>query len=159
LFSSLQKTAGFYCPSEPNNPSTSSMEVPCGSVDRYCPANSSAPSGVDIGYYSIGGEGYGETAELYRIRQEICPKGSYCDNGRKHNCPAGTYGDQTGLFYQFCSGFCPAGFYCVEGTSEPVECPNNTYAISGSTFCVSCNTPQKEGQLRCKTGRNCCSHY
>lgn len=113
---------------------------------------------MEIGYYSLGGEEYNQTNPYeYRSKQEICPRGSYCLKGRQYYCPAGTYGNETGLFNQFCSGFCPAGFYCVEGTSEPEECPWNTYSTAGNKICIECNNVPDNGRERCKTSRICCS--
>ena len=145
--------AGYYCPSEEGNPSTSSMENICGNVNRYCPNKSSTPLTVDIGYYSIGG---GDD-ERHRTRQEICPKGSYCQQGRKFHCPAGSYGNQIGLLNQRCSGFCPAGYFCVDGSIEPNICPRNTYATSGNKLCTLCNNDLEDGYERCRTSRLCCS--
>lgn len=165
---------GYYCPSEDGNPSTSSMEIPCGDVNKYCPNKSPAPLTVDIGYYSIGdgSGGSGEddeeeeysydeeetiVAEMHRTNQKICPKGSYCEKGRKFKCPAGTYGNRTGLLNKLCSGFCPGGYFCREGSAEPEECPRNSYATPGNWRCIGCNNPLEEGRERCRTSRQCCT--
>lgn len=143
--------------------------MPCGDINHYCPVKSHIPITVDIGYYSVG-NGLQETetslsttptsslvAERYRTGQQICPRGSYCREGRKYLCPAGTFGNQTKLFHDLCSGFCPAGYFCKEGSSEPQECERNTYSTPGNSLCVRCNNPPPEGYERCKTSRLCCS--
>ncbi len=127
-------------------------------MNKYCPEKSSIPLVVDTGYYSVGGEEHGVSlAEMHRTNQEICPKGSYCIDGIKFSCPAGTYGYQSGLFNKICSGFCPAGYFCEEGTLEPKECETNTYATAGNRLCIPCNNPHPYDQKRCKTSRICCN--
>ncbi len=150
---------GFYCPSEDGNPSTKSNEVQCGDVNQYCPEGSPRPLTVDIGFYSLGDEEYNDESDVesYRSEQKVCPKGSFCRRGRKYNCPAGTFGDEIGLSNKLCSGFCPAGFFCSEGTSEPQECPNNSYSTPGNNVCIECNNIPEDGRERCKTSRICCA--
>ena len=46
-----------------------------------------------------------------------CPKGHYCNRGRAHKCPAGRYGDATGLTNPDCSGPCAGGYVCPEGST------------------------------------------
>ena len=123
----------------------------------YCPKGSHNPLTVDIGYYSKGGEQYGQMAHLYRTGQEVCPRGSYCDRGRKIACPPGTYGNKTMLFLSLCSGFCPAGYFCIEGSAEPRKCESNTYSTEGNRHCVTCNNPLPLGIERCRTIRLCCN--
>jgi hypothetical protein len=78
----------------------------------------------------------------------ICPKGAYCVAGVMAKCPAGTFGLQTGAHSEVLGcGQCPAGYFCIEGTSDykknpcprgfycpnsgtntsPIECPKGTY--------------------------------
>lgn len=148
---------GYYCPSEPGKPSTNANKLSCGSIDKYCPGKTAGRDRVDAGYYSLGGERFGEDAELYRTRQEICPKGSYCEGGKRMKCLSGSYGYTAGLSLSSCSGFCPAGSYCEEGTVEPQECQENSYASAGWSECIACNSEIEDGQERCKTARGCCN--
>ena len=54
-------------------------------------------------------------------------------------CPGGTYGNTTFLTSQECSGRCPVGHYCPEGSAEPLPCPLNTFAAEvGSSVCITC---------------------
>lgn len=147
--------SGFYCPSEPGKPSTRSRQIPCGSVNKYCPEHSGSPRDVDIGYFTTGG--FGVNSSMYRTNQRVCPMGSYCIDGTKFPCPSGVWGDSLGLSSRMCSGFCPAGFYCEEGTSQPKECPDDSYSSEGWSKCISC-TSRIPGLHRCKNDRDCC-HY
>mmetsp|Transcript_17534 Transcript_17534/g.33241 ORF Transcript_17534/g.33241 Transcript_17534/m.33241 type:complete len:265 (+) Transcript_17534:453-1247(+) len=149
---------GYYCPSKIGKPSTNAKQVSCGSVDKFCPDRSAIPQSASIGFYTKGGEGFGDDAVFHRTHQEICPKGSYCVGGVRYLCPKGSYGEHMGLSSSLCNGFCPEGFFCEEGTVLPLECPDNSYSERGWSFCVSCNTAITDGQTRCKTDRTCCKH-
>ena len=53
-----------------------------------------------------------------------CPKGSYCPSQyRTMPCPAGRYGNRSGLVTNYCTGVCPRGSYCPAGTVTPIPCP------------------------------------
>lgn len=108
----------------------------------YCPSGSSEPLDIEVGYYGIGGE-FAETEEgleahNFRTGQELCPPGFYCELGMKYPCPAGTYGDSTGLVDPLCGGLCPKGFFCpltspndklVTGTVHPLPCAPGSYSV------------------------------
>ncbi|KAE9043578.1 hypothetical protein PR001_g5732 [Phytophthora rubi] len=100
-------SAGFYCP----RGSTSATQLPCGSVDVFCPLGSALPTPVSPGYYTVGG-----------LRR--CEPGHYCVDGERYECPAGTFGDRAGLTTSECSGPCSAGYYCLEGSivGQAVAC-------------------------------------
>jgi hypothetical protein len=51
---------------------------------------------VDMGFYSVGGD-----SEMFRIAQEICPKGHYCIDGVIRKCSGGRYGDTEGLIDRY----------------------------------------------------------
>ena len=54
-------------------------------------------------------------------------------------CPGGTYGNTPFLTSQECSGRCPVGHYCPEGSAQPLPCPLNTFAADvGSSVCINC---------------------
>jgi len=146
---------GFYCPSVEDNPTKVGEQIPCGSMQHFCPDQSAVTSPVSIGYYSVGGEGY--NSSLFRTHQKICPIGSYCENGERQYCPVGTYGESRGLSSKTCSGFCPQGHYCEKGAIAPTGCKDNSYSAEGWSKCVPCSSKLNEGQERCKTDRNCCN--
>ena len=97
---------GFYC--------TGGVQTACGAVSLYCPARSSSPVTVKVGYYSTGG-----SDAQSRTREEICPAGSYCRGGEKIACPAGSYGTEEEMGVAKCSGQCSEGYYCESGSESP----------------------------------------
>ena len=101
----------------------------CGSVDKYCPAGSSAPSSVSEGYYS----GPEDADVDVRSESTICPIGYYCTGGVKRACPAGSYGTSEGLSSSTCTASCEAGYYCPGG-DEKLECGSvEKYCPAGSS--------------------------
>ena len=65
-----------------------------------------------------------------------CEPGYYCINGSRKLCPSGRYGSSGGLNSSSCTGPCPAGFYCPEGTisAESNMCGGtNLYCPEGSS--------------------------
>ena len=62
-----------------------------------------------------------------------------------YECPQGVLGDSISALdqsSQFCSGACPAGYYCPIGTSQPVSCGKGHYSRSGASSaqgCLSCS--------------------
>ena len=77
----------------------------CGTY-RYCPEGSEKKLFVMPGYY-----GKGSIDDNHYSEQIICEPGHYCDRAKKQICPAGTYGNTSGLLTRHCSGLCPAGNY------------------------------------------------
>ena len=115
-------TEGYYCPEGSDN----AKAISCGSNAFYCPLGSPEPIPATPGYYTIGG------AIETRSAQTICEPGFYCYKGTKYPCEAGYYNNISGLegdshvgFH--CSGVCPLGHYCPEGTSDPIPCPAGRY--------------------------------
>ena len=74
---------------------------------------------------------------------KICTPGHYCPGGTPDPipCPCGTYGSAdrtlpdnvTELSTPACSGDCPAGYFCTEGSETPREnpCPAGKYCPQG----------------------------
>mmetsp|Transcript_16743 Transcript_16743/g.24809 ORF Transcript_16743/g.24809 Transcript_16743/m.24809 type:complete len:534 (-) Transcript_16743:223-1824(-) len=116
--------AGWYCPQQ----SIRATQRICGSSKVYCPVGSSSPVKVSIGYYSIGGNG-----PSTRTNQANCPPGSYCTDGVRYLCPAGTYGSSSGLSTRECDGPAEPGHYTIEGStsSKYAPCPAGRYGIAG----------------------------
>lgn len=108
--------AGYYCPWG----STSPTQFACGGAALYCPAQSGAPTPVDVGHYSIPVDA---PAQL-RTNQSICEPGYYCVDGTRFKCPAGRFGYTYGLSSPECSGLCSPGYFCPSASSSPtaVEC-------------------------------------
>lgn len=113
---------GYYCPSGTILPHT----YKCGNTSTYCPEGSSLPLDIPSGFYGIG-----NSAETY-YAVAICPPGHYCFNGEKYSCPAGRFGDRTGLSSSDCAGECPGGWYCPTGTIGATDKP---CGASSHTFC------------------------
>jgi len=88
---------GYYCPSPQGSPSVgNTSQKPCGSSRVFCPKQSGEALIVDVGFYSVGGD-----SEMFRVAQEICPKGHYCIDGVIHKCSGGRYGDTQGLIDRY----------------------------------------------------------
>jgi hypothetical protein len=119
----------------------------------YCPARSSAPIDVPVGFYTVG-------PVSLKTSAAVCPLGQYCNgSGVAADCPLGTYGDVQGLTNASCAGRCvdgalclprstdpqgvpcPQGFVCLQGVASP--CPAGTYnpttgAAVASAACLPC---------------------
>jgi hypothetical protein len=80
---------GYYCPTG----TIHSQEHSCGNPEVYCPLGSSQPLTVSPGYYSVGGS----ADETTRFDQMIAHKGFFALEGIEYPCPAGTFGNRTGL--------------------------------------------------------------
>lgn len=110
---------GFYCPLGTIRGETN----PCGNSSLYCPLGSSIPIVVPRGYFSVDKQGIEFSDSKTKSAILPCPYGSYCINGIKLLCPSGRFGNQMQLSSQNCSGVCPAGFFCPEGSISPFEFP------------------------------------
>ncbi|EEY68393.1 uncharacterized protein PITG_04849 [Phytophthora infestans T30-4] len=136
--------AGYYCALATTVPQE------CGSVEKFCPTGSSAPTTAAPGYYTtwkaytgtsvtgeqlalqyVEGNSLAIRNQTTRSNQHICEKGSYCSGGVKRLCPAGTYGATDGLSTATCTALCPAGFYCPSGTADFSQHP----CTLRSSFC------------------------
>ncbi len=104
-------TAGYFCGSGAMVPN----ETACGSAAVYCPEGSGGPLRVPDGEYSAGVSL--ETGN----RSVACPPGSYCEQGVRRDCPAGTFGCSIRLSTRQCSGNCSAGYFCTAGATSNVE--------------------------------------
>lgn len=107
------------------------------SLDVFCPLGSAGPMRAAAGYYTVGPSDLFWEAGNYTVQavrqvhasvltensaasrrwaERICPRGHYCVGGVKYICPAGRFGQFFGESTANCTGPCPAGFYCPEGT-------------------------------------------
>jgi DNA-binding beta-propeller fold protein YncE len=76
-----------------------------------------------------------------------CPAGSYCAAGAPPTpCPAGVYGNASGLSSPACSGPCDAapGAYCPPGSASPsstAPCPAGSFCVGGGAAPAPCSAP------------------
>ena len=120
--------AGYYCPEG----SVSAQEVPCGGIDRFCEEGSGNFSLAEPGYYTA------PVSSLESIREYVipCNEGNWCRGGIRSPCAPGHFGNTTHLSSSTCSGKCSGGYYCVAGSTTPMqnECGQvDRYCPPGST--------------------------
>lgn len=165
--------AGYYCPSTllpqlntpawtvwPGAPQTAAFEYECGGVGWYCPVGSPYPLKVGGGNYTVGGSSERNTT---RRAQAVCQRGTFCTDGLVQPCPRGRYGDAIGLTDSVCTQICPAGFYCPEGSPEPIKCPPGHYSGGGGWECNACpgigEGDLSSTELPCQDSKSCCFRY
>lgn len=170
--SCLACPAGKFCPGESGAGLGTVTPASCGGPEFYCPMSSTSPTRVTDGYYTVGGD-LSEDAEL-RVLQVECPVGSYCGDGVRALCPAGRFGNATGLTSAECSGHCTAGCACPAGsvTACSVACTDAQYycpSESGAPVLVSLGyyshgtvddasgVVRLSQQLACPAGQYCAS--
>ena len=114
---------GYFCPLG----SIAANQYSCGGADRYCPTGSASPVPVSDGFYTVSADF--ENSIYTRVKQQLCERGFYCSGGMKYPCPAGTFGSFPGLTEPACSGQCPFGYFCPEGTINATmySCPAGRY--------------------------------
>ncbi len=114
---------GWHCPPKTVSP----FAYPCSSSPRYyCPAGSDHPLSTEAGFFSVRshvaeGGGFGATV--------VCPRGSFCQNGVRFDCPAGRYGASIQATNSSCSGQCTAGYYCPQGSigAQQIQCADDSH--------------------------------
>ena len=109
-----------------------------------------------MGWYTTGGN---ETDNMTRSGERKCDPGYFCEGGKKMQCPPGRYGKSYGETSEFCSGYCPAGFYCPWNTTNPIECPPGTYSGHGYFQCMQCKqkSDYHAQSQTCRNNRKCCN--
>ena len=154
--------------------------TPC-PAGHYCPTSSALPILCDQGTFSAG---LASTCSLCTAGQfcmdgstsnsssmNICPLGSYCPDGAtKLKCPAGTFGNRTGLTDALQCSLCPPGFYCPEGTvgypGADLECPTGHYCLQmtsskfeypcpDGTYSITLGLHREDQCLICQPGKYC----
>ena len=134
----LPCTAGFYCASL----GLSTVTGPC-TEGFYCDAGASVSNGT------------------------LCPVGYYCPSGSADpvGCDDGTYQDAEGA--AACKA-CPAGFFCNNNATAPVECTLGYYCPENTDFPIACphGTYGGEPQLAnvtmcssCPAGKYCVNGF
>jgi hypothetical protein len=117
-------TAGGYCPAGAAAP------TPCGNDTVYCPTTSTQPLVAGLGYYTEGVPGA-------RIGRVPCEPGSFCPgDGRAYPCPAGSFGNVSGLTNATCSGRCGDGVLCANQSTAAVgvPCPTGSFCVAGLQY-------------------------
>jgi hypothetical protein len=177
-----QKDGGLYCFGEPTNGKTT---PPRESFVDQLPAIGYYQRGVTVlpcplGTYSnaagsitpmcsglCDASRYGNTPSTRPDCTGICPLAHYCPIGTAQPllCPAGVYGDVTGLSTIGCSRTCPLGFFCPPGSIDPYSNPCAAGKFGGTTgltnescsgncsagyFCPQSST--KATQIACRPG-------
>ena len=154
---------GFFCPSASVNATMS----PCGNFTVYCPAGSGSPFSVPSGTYSVPLH----IAEGFRFGFTTCEPGFWCEDGIRHECPPGRYGDRFGLGNMNCSGPCLRGYYCPAGSNTSsveecggvdVYCPEGTgspLVVAEGFNSVPEQSPAyvRHGVIKCEPGSYCTS--
>lgn len=123
-------SGGFFCPPG----STSARQQPCGGSNFYCLPGSAAPLTVNDGFYTTIPQ-----VSIAQEQQHPCEPGYFCTFGIRRPCPAGTFGNTPRLATAACSRSCPAGFYCPEGTDEPLPCPPGTFGADKGITTAACS--------------------
>lgn len=140
-----QCAAGYFC----ELGSASPFNERCGGADRICPTGSPLPILVPAGYFSNE-----DVAEDVRFSMAACPPGYYCPgDGRRYQCPAGTFASHTGSATAECEGLCERGYYCHSGSDSARQhrCGNASfYCVAGSAS----PTPATPGFYTITTGSN-----
>ncbi|KAI4815467.1 hypothetical protein KUCAC02_005611 [Chaenocephalus aceratus] len=143
---------GYYCP---EGQSAERPQQNVCSVGHYCEKGSVKPTACLPGSYQLRqGQGSCKTcpAGSHCPDQGMtipmpCERGFYCPSGsaNQHACPAGTYGNKSGMVEEwqcslcdpgvYCKGTdnltgfpCPPGFFCFVRTSVPKPCPKGTFS-------------------------------
>jgi hypothetical protein len=148
--------AGFFCRIGTASP------LMCGGDDVFCPAGASEPVRAPAGQFTEGPPGA-------RTVATVCSIGYYCPgDGLAFQCPAGRYGNASGLLNDSCSGVCgdgtlcragtataygqpcPVGHYCLRGLALP--CPSGTYGpVEGAAGIGQCE-PCRAGAYNPRNG-------
>jgi hypothetical protein len=134
---------GYYCPC--------GQPVPCPSAAFFCVANLIEPSSVSPGYYSVSLSSNGSVAAATsgtnngtkRSSQRGCTEGSFCVDGVRIPCFAGSYGIAPRQASSAACPSCPAGRYNALRGKTSIDtclaCPTGTLATSpGAAFCMTC---------------------
>jgi hypothetical protein len=142
---------GCYAPQPQGGPLLSDCPAQCGDINVYCPPTGQErrPTLVSPGHYAVGG------TNTTRTGQEPCEPGTFCANGVVTSCPAGRYEPLAGQVR--CDHACPPGFYCPEGSSEPLACSVGTFSLGLVDECTPCPyVDAAAGTQTCFDDRYCC---
>jgi hypothetical protein len=119
---------GYYCP--PGSVSATAFQ--CGNASVVCPAGSSLPVAVLVGYYSVGG-----ASSAVNTAQLPCDPGTYCVGGVSFDCPAGRWGNNATGASSICPNVCGDGYNCPARSTALATCGAATvYCVGGLQYAV-----------------------
>ena len=104
--------------------------------------NSSLCSGACVG-------GYFCTAGSTSPTSQLCPGGAYCPGGAAgapYLCPAGRFGNTSGVSDSGCSGACMDGYFCPSGTTSPTA---YACAVGPAAYCPMVRAVYRFGHRVC----------
>ena len=142
---------GYYCPRGDVN----RYPVPCPNGtfnEEYGLKQVSECQACTPGYYCV--------PEGLETPAGDCPGGHYCPLGTAepttYPCPVGFYRNQSAAYsFQDCTE-CVSGYYCdVEGLAIPKECPAGFFCVSGSTYPQPCGLGTFSNQTKLRTSSSC----
>ena len=89
------------------------------------------------------------------VEPVACPEAHYCPEGSSVAlpCPAGTFGNASGLQAERECNACPVGHFCGPGVREPTPCSRGTVAPNASM--VACNDCEA-GMYQEEAGQTAC---
>ena len=143
--------------------------------DEYCPENSLQPGTCPEGYECTTSEKTPRAGTWVNGTFELCPVGYFCEDwsdeplecGVGMFCAVGSLAPEPCAEGKWCPNAttlepltCPAGSYCVAGSSVPLPCPASLYCPAGSAVGVFCDPgyfcPQGSAvQVECTAGYVC----
>lgn len=143
---------GFFCPLGTVEP------MPCGEEAYYCPLGSAQRQLAPVFSFTTPRD---DVLKPFQSGERSCEPGSFCSSGATTLCPAGVFGEGVDAN---CSGVCPAGFVCPEGSPAPVALVAGRYSsrtglddhskadiCPPGSFCVEASTEP----VLCPAGRAC----
>ncbi|OMJ93310.1 hypothetical protein SteCoe_3776 [Stentor coeruleus] len=167
--------AGFYCNEGATAPLDCEPGYYCSGATmtyndmllKYCPAGYLCPSGVSSDLTNSAITTYDCVSGYYCLQSALfslpCRPGTYLDTSRGtslSSCKIGDAGYYLDSFASTTPGTqCPAGYYCLAGTSQPVSCPIGTYNPSpggaSKDNCVICDAGYYCDHEATVTPKNC----
>ncbi|CUE73353.1 membrane-associated protein, putative [Bodo saltans] len=144
--------AGLFCPAGLNRVPSAQYEACI--VGNYCPLGTAAPVACVPGSYNpvVGRpsiadclpctEGFYCSLSGASAVTGECDPGYFCAAGSSSStqepCPSRYYRSTPGAASEdFCS-VCPRGYYCPEGTSDPIQCTRGYYCVAGTEVPQPC---------------------
>ena len=164
--------AGYYCgagaanaiPCPAGNWSSMLGAISIANCNNTCPPGFYCPPGSSSGTAFACYAGYFCSGGSTTPTQFSCPAGYYCPNATaipllckqlgyycpvnspsntSYICPAGVYGNTSGLIDSSCTDVCPSGYFCLNGTWNPLLsiCPIGYYCPSGTQYATQYPCP------------------